>query len=278
MGTGGAGPQAQRWACPIGNKWNVGDEIVPDPRKIRLRRLRLGVLTAASAFQRELSESGTRFRVAFVTVTYAPGEVYEPRDISRLIRHYRQWCKRRGFRLRGVWCLELQERGAPHYHLVFWLPRGMTPPLPDKQGWWRKGLSNAVWARKPVSYLAKYASKGESGELPPGARLWGLVGAPVSVRASVAFACAPGWLRELCSDTPGAWLRRVRGWWVNPETGIRYRSPWRMVAASGGAACLRFDGWGPDDVCWPSLGWDAVVERPHRLPPLFRSGSRRGLL
>lgn len=90
-----------------------------------------------------------------------------------------KWGKRRGVALPIVWVAETHggggsNHGQVHYHLVVFVPRGLTPPMPDKQGWWKKGMSNCKWARSPVGYLAKYTSKGANGPpMPTGARLWG---------------------------------------------------------------------------------------------------------
>lgn len=214
-----------------------------------------------------------------VTLTYRPGAEWSARDVSGYLMHLRKWCQRRGVPLWAVWRLELQRRGAPHYHVVVWLPSELSCPKPDKQGWWRLGMSQAIWLRKPTHYIAKYTVKDEerAAELPKGARLWGLVGAPDSVGAAVAYARAPGWLRAMA--TPGAWLRKVKGWWCDPETGIKYRSPWRFDRVSGGVASLVYVGWGPEDVCWPAMGWDLPPkEKRFSLPPVRRGGSWRGLV
>ena len=66
----------------------------------------------------------------------------------------------KGIFIHYVWVLELTKRGRPHYHVLFWLPRGISMPKADKQGWWRHGMTNTVPARSPVGYLCKYTSKG----------------------------------------------------------------------------------------------------------------------
>jgi hypothetical protein len=160
---------------------------------------------------------------------------------------------------------------------MLWVPYGTLPPLPDEQGWWSKGSSNASWSgfksggpggsriRRPVAYLAKYLAKREEGELPKGARLWGLIGAPTVARVAASFACAPGWLRRLALAGrdlglfPSLVVRKLavpkQGiWWHVLESGMSFRSPWEFLQASGGAAVLRYRGFSEWDVQGPLVG------------------------
>lgn len=217
-----------------------------DNTKSRLRKMRTGVITTANYMQNYLTDHGFRFRAAMVTLTYAPGQEYHPRDVSTFLKHIRQWAKRRKVILRGLWVLELTKAGNPHYHVLLWLPRGFTIPKPDKQGWWRKGSTRIEWARKPVGYMAKYASKGTNDPLPVNARLWGAVGRPASVIAACTWWMAPAWLKGFTE--PGTLVRKVAGWWHDYSTGIEYRSPWVIDSFALGSVVLRWVGWTPDDI------------------------------
>lgn len=204
--------------------------------------------------QEELQQGGHLYRTGFVTVTYRPGEIWEPGDIRQLVKHYRQWGKRRRVKIGIVWVAEThggygENHGQVHYHLVLFLPRGLTPPLPDKQGWWRKGMSNCKWARSPVGYLAKYASKGMSDPvMPSGARLWGISGLTATVRLRLAYALAPTWLRAFCQ--PDEVVKKIaHGWWRNCTTGWEYRSPWEFEWGKDGPA-LKWRGWTEWDVAY----------------------------
>ena len=126
------------------------------------------------------------------------------------------------------------------------IPRGYTPPLPDKQGWWRKGMSNARWARSPVGYIAKYASKGTSGELPRGARLHGHIGLTEIMLALRSWSVAPVWLRQFCER--GNRLMKNGSWWRDCVTRIEYRTPWVMDGFRDGGIELRWVGWTVEDV------------------------------
>lgn len=218
-----------------------------ETRKNKLRRMRRGVLSSSRILQDQLQEGGHRYRAAMVTVTYADSAGWRPRDIAELTHRYRDWLNRRGHPARYVWVLEAQSRGTPHYHLVLWLPRGLTPPKPDRQGWWRHGHSNCKWARSPVGYMAKYASKGDSkGDLPANARLWGVAGLGGHGRNVLRWWLAPAWLRGMA--TAGDVLRHINGWWENRTIGIAYRSPWVLDTFSGGCAEFIYLGWSEEDV------------------------------
>lgn len=220
----------------------------------RMSRMRRGVISAASLVQEEMQAAGHMYRVAFVTVTYRPGETWNPGDIRSLVKHYRQWGQRRSAKLRIIWVAELHSgfganRGQVHYHLVIFVPRGVTPPMPDKQGWWQKGTSNCKWAYRPVGYLAKYASKGLRGHsLPVGARLWGVSGLGSNVRTKLVFALAPKWLQQFCQ--PGEVVKRLpHGWWRNCTTGWEYRTPWDFDWGPHGPVA-RWRGWTEADVAY----------------------------
>lgn len=219
-----------------------------ETRKNKLRRMRRGVISSAAIHQDELQDGGHRYRAALLTFTYADVDAWEPNHIAALQHHVRDWGARRGVKIRGVWVLEVQKRGAPHYHCLFFLPRGLTLPKPDKQGWWKHGFTNCKWVQRPVGYMAKYASKDESktAGLPKGARLWGVVGLGGHGRNVLRWWLAPQWLRGM--STAGDVLRKVGGWWENRTIGIAYRSPWVLDTFAGGTANFIWLGWTEDDV------------------------------
>ena len=151
----------------------------------RLRCMRRGVLFTARALEEGLASGGVRVRKAFITLTYREGMPWRPEHISATLACYVEWARRRGYHLAYAWVMELTQRGVPHYHIVMWLPLGVTPPLPDKQGWWKHGMSQAKWVRSPIGYLAKYLSKGLSGyTFPKGVRIWGSGGLTALQRMS----------------------------------------------------------------------------------------------
>ena len=222
---------------------------LPDPLLRRLSGMRKGVVIAANLISTGLQESGVRYRAALITMTYAPAVEWSAKHISECVRGYRQWCQRRDVPFQYVWVIELTKAGRPHYHMIVFLPRGITPPLPDKQGWWPHGMTNAKWAYSPVGYIAKYASKGTHGNgLPRNARLWGWGGLSDAQKVSLRFWMAPQWLRCMADEGDALRKRPVPSegtWWVNESKGIRYRTPWEVNLSR---AELRWKGWTADDV------------------------------
>lgn len=247
---------------------SIGDlvEVASDNRQRRLRRMRAGVRASARMFVDDLQAANARYRSAFITTTYRADAAWGRRDISRLLSHYRKWAKRRGIWIRYVWALELTQKGRPHYHIVMFLPRGVSPPLPDKQGWWPKGSTNAKWARNPVGYISKYASKGAhggAGDLPVHARLWGCSSMGASGRCLLLWHLAPSWLHRLVPPDEG--LKRFKSWWVNAATGWAYLSPWQHDKTCGGVVTLRYRGFTLNDIFIPQYAGHLPPD-PHIAP------------
>lgn len=206
-----------------------------DHHLTRLRRLRRAVLTAARLHDFELLD-GCRHKPAMLTLTYREVGAWNPRHISDLLRLVRQWLGRRGVRFRYVWVAELQQRGALHYHALIWLPRGLTLPKPDKQGWWPHGSTRIEWARQPAGYLVKYASKLDSKVgtgFPPGARLHGHGGLEDFGRSVAQWFNLPAWAREVC-DLAGRAVRRKGVGLVDRQSGICLPSPWGVSISPAG--------------------------------------------
>lgn len=211
----------------------------------RVSKLKLIIRGACIGFEGAAKKSGFRVRPAFCTATYAKDGQWEPNHISELMRHYKNWCKRRGVEFRCVWVAELTKRGRVHYHWVMYLPYGITPPKPDKQGWWKHGSTNVGWARKPANYLTKYASKGmqTDHQFPKGCRLYGVRGKA----GFLGWFRAPQWLRNL--SKPGQNIVKIKGWWCNRSEGWGYRSPWIFDKVSALGVEIRYVGWTSDDCC-----------------------------
>lgn len=200
--------------------------------KSRLRKMKHGVLTSARLLQEQATANGKRTRAAFVTLTYKPGEQWHGRHISETLQAARKWHKRLGLRMSYVWVAEMQQRGAVHYHIIFWLPRGYCMPKFDQRGWWPYGQSNAKWARSPVGYIAKYASKGKDGPaFPKGIRISGAGGLEAEGRRVCRWWRAPADCRETLG--PLADIRRIIGGRFDAVTGLFWDSPWRYLLVNG---------------------------------------------
>lgn len=196
-------------------------------RKRRLSRMRRAVLNGGDVLEAGYLKGGFRRRAAMLTLTYRDVDGWRASHVKECIRHIRAWAERKRFRLGYVWVAELQQRGAVHYHLVLWLPKGLTIPKPDKQGWWRHGFTNIAWARRPVGYLTKYASKGDDVQkFPRGLRLHGRGGLELPQRRVVSWWLLPRYVRAIAPEVGTVVRRAVGGGWVVTETG-EWIEPWK---------------------------------------------------
>lgn len=206
--------------------------ITDSPLHTRLKRMKRTVITTARVIQETLTTNRQKFKVAMVTLTYRDDVEWDKRHISSYLHCVRQWAKRRGHVVRYVWVMELTKRGRPHYHVVFWLPKGVSMPMADKQGWWKNGMTNSVWARKPVGYIAKYASKGlsfigdEVPQFPKGARICGYGGLDAPMVDWKCWILCPKWLKDLLDNQQFS-VRKKGSYWVVEKT-YCYSSPWRF--------------------------------------------------
>lgn len=171
-----------------------------------------------------------------LTLTYRDDVQWAPGQVSGLVRHIRQYLARKGVEMRHVWVQEFTKRGRPHYHMLLWLPLGITLPKPDKRGWWSCGFTKIEWARNAVGYIAKYASKGDSLVQPAkGARMHGNGGLTGEALLEQRWWKLPGWLRH--DVKPSDRVRRALpgsgGGFVQPDSGEVFRSPWAVFFKGG---------------------------------------------
>lgn len=247
VGTGEAGPSSPGLVCPS-TSHTFSSDIFICPEEYRDKRVRMGIVRGAEIIEMGMQSAGNRYRAAMVTTTYRPGVVYDPLQIALAVNNLRNWASRRGARVRYVWRLEFGARsGRLHYHVVVWLPRGLTMPKWDKAGWWPHGMTKMEWARRPVGYLAKYASKASTAGADEfstkGARWWGIGGLDVAGRCRLRLLMAPGWVRSKAEAMGVDIVRRVGfGWW---RIGAwEFRSPWEYLGLSlFGETMLRWRGW-----------------------------------
>lgn len=194
----------------------------------RLRRMRACVIAHADATKNIVTQGGFRWFTALVTLTYALIDGYEPEHITAYLNSLRNWASRVGFKIHYQWVMELQQRGAPHYHLLIWIPEGHLMPKPDDSGMWKHGSSNVQRATRGVGYLVKYVSKGDNSlhPMPLGARLFG-TGGDALARLARHRAGLPKWLREIIPSGGRAHRQAFAGW-VCESTGEIHRSPFVM--------------------------------------------------
>lgn len=218
-----------------------GKEAIIDPFMQRSSRCRRSILNTARMITHRLQHAHVRYQVAFITLTYADGDDWNPRHISAFLHCVRQYLKRRGWPMLGLWKAETQKRGAIHYHLLLWLPRGVNLPKPDKQGWWSWGMTNITRARNAYGYVAKYLKKEEQGNLPKGARLFGLLGLESIEKREVRWWNTPRWIREKWPVEHDP--RRAKGGgWVSSMTGEIAAAAFKFSGFvwMEGRRCIRF--------------------------------------
>ena len=207
---------------------NLPDTIRINARDSRGKKLRHNVITSARLIAEGLQEGGFRYRAVMVTLTYRPEVQWFPRHVSEFLDRARKHLHRRfAAPLIYVWVHESTKAGRPHYHVVLFLPRGITLPKPDKQGWWPHGMTRIEWARKAVGYIAKYASKG-SDDMPKGARCCGTGGMTPSQRQVRRWWRLPGRIRA--TTVPEDDVRRATGGgFVSRVTGERWEAEWEFA-------------------------------------------------
>ena len=193
-------------------------------RRRRLGRLRRNV---GSAGDQIAARNVCGFRVVpmMLTLTYTEAWLWDPLQVSRLIADVREWCRRRGWNPAYVWVMELQQRGAPHYHVIFWMRADLYLPKPDKRGWWPYGMTHVTRARRPVGYLLKYVSKLQTQfSFPRGARIHGRGGLSQDERMTVRWWVMPRYQRARCHPSDAV-VRAPGGGWTSSVTG-EWWPPW----------------------------------------------------
>jgi len=216
--------------------------ILVDRPATRLKKMRSAIITGARLHN--VQPKGFRKeRAAFITFTYRKEVEWEANHLASAMRHIRQWFKRRGHKMRSVWVMELHKDGRPHYHALVMLPRGLTIPKPDKQGWWPHGSTKIEYARNPVGYIAKYASKGTQGncKFPDGARIYGVSGLVGDALLEARWWKLPAWAREHSTPSDGLRRRASGGGILNPSTGELLLTPWRVKFSGGHVYIYRVD-------------------------------------
>jgi hypothetical protein len=143
------------------------------------------VLTFSKASRRRMLRKLARLdarRPVFVTLTY-PAEYPHPMIAKKHLAAFLKRIKRRLPDASAIWRMELQKRGAPHFHLIFFgLPFVSHATLVS---WWQEiiGVIDSVTVfvrievirskRGVMAYASKYMAKPAAvGEQPPAGRFF----------------------------------------------------------------------------------------------------------
>lgn len=226
----------------IPTKGGAGQAVWLDTKAGRLFRLKKGVMTSARLVNDRLKGAPIRWVPVMVTLTYKDAAAWRPNHISDFMNRVQMYGKRRGYKLPYVWVMELQKRGAPHYHVLIWIPARLRLPKADRQGWWAFGSTNICRVKNAVGYVAKYASKFESKdcEFPKGARIHGIGGLSGDEKRVVAWWKLP---KDLRTGDEGSvrWSKALGGGWINRDTGERMLPQWRVREAVYGAGMVSIE-------------------------------------
>lgn len=260
-GTGQGAPQAREGRACLSLKQvertrPVNDLATFDLDEMRRTRrhanVRLGArLLAAQAGQGidPATARRVRYKPVMLTLTYAEGKQYDPRDVSACLKAIKRQAARQGCQSGGnVWVSELQARGALHYHVVLWIDVRHLLAHPDKSGAWPHGMSNLLWLKDgdAAAYLAGYCSKDKHADelaaaaghrYPKGCRRYGCGGLSDAAKRVKRYAFLPRYMREQCTVDDD--VRRARGGgFASRETGQHWDSEWICVAIHGRRATI----------------------------------------
>ena len=190
--------------------------------------------------RRAYKERGIGPRMVMLTLTYEDGDTWEPNHIRSFMLELRKLLKDKLWAY--AWVLEMQERGAPHYHVMAYVAPGTDIPNPDEAGLWPHGCTRRETAKKGAYYLMKYTGKGYQKEgLPPGARMFavwiGKKQATPDELFGFRLSSAPPYLQEAIKayyeeghvNAEVRWGRRVGGGWVIKDLGEVLQSAWYLV-------------------------------------------------
>ena len=197
----------------------------------RYKRLRKSVITSAKLLLESKQRDGFRFFLAMLTLTYAPGNEWHARHISDLQKKIRRYLGKHGKSYDFVWVCELQERGAPHYHILILVPHGVRLPMPDVMGWWPHGSTRIEKVEKAIGYLIKYVSKGQDTihKFVRGQRTHGSGGLCKAAQMERRWWMAPQYVREHWPEMKSDVRRAPGGGWMSRETGEFMPSPWQFL-------------------------------------------------
>lgn len=191
------------------------------------------------------------------SLTYKDVKGWKPEDITYFLNRVRTYLYRRDIKLIYCWVAELQKRGALHYHIIIWLPKGFKLPKFQRFGWWNHGFTDQKVAKKGVGYLMKYISKTETkNKFPKNVRIYGFGGVSSVIRQKVRFYRSPQWIRNEILDDGRDYkscdIRRYKGGRVDLMTGQFFESRWFFYFFAGKPVFLFVD----DNFTMPDLFLD----------------------
>ncbi len=179
--------------------------------------------------RRNLQKAALRFpwhevgRLVLITLTYPADFPLDGRLVKRQVKElWRRWEREYGERPRGIWGLEFQDRGAPHFHAFLGMPRGVD--YDDLRGWGFVAWSSIVDFRSVLVPLVGFG--GPCAFVDP----W----AENHYRLENRFNVSPAWFAPgRSSEVIGDYLWRHTGKWAQKSVPVGYVNPGRFWGPLG---------------------------------------------
>ncbi|PDW00977.1 rolling circle replication-associated protein [Candidatus Chloroploca asiatica] len=238
-----------------GRRWNITlsngeDEHQVDSQISRLVRCQRRVKAWSDAIprlnrrlRRLYKKKNIGPRMVMVTLTYEDIDAWEPNQIRQFMQDVRKLLKDKLWAY--AWVLEMQERGAAHYHVLLYVAPGTDVPEPDKAGLWQYGCTRRETAEKGPKYILTYVGKEHQKEgLPLGARMFAVWIGKKQATAEELFgfrlSSAPPYLQkkileyyeEGIINANVRWERVFGGGWLIKDIGEILQSEWYLVRIS----------------------------------------------
>ena len=234
---------AQRWRYILCS--DEAGTFSMDSKAVRVARCSRRVHAWADALPKDsrvVRRAGRRLnigaRTVMLTLTYRDVDGWLPNQIREFMLGLR---KVLGGALYGyAWVLEMQERGAPHYHVLLYVRNKTDVPQPDSSGLWPHGVTRRETTISPF-YICKYVGKEYQKEgLPHGARMFAVQIFKYSLSSDDMLpfrkSAAPAWLAEFIDEAAELlgsslkWSRSPGGGWVIKDTGEVIPSPYTLIS------------------------------------------------
>lgn len=205
-------------------------------RKSRVANLRKTIYNFGCGVEELLA--GKSYVPWLCSLTYRDVDGWSPNDIRFFLNRVRVYLYRRGLPFVYCWVAELQKRGALHYHVMIWLPKGFKLPKFARFGWWEHGFTDQKPAQKAVGYLMKYISKDDTkNNFPKGVRIYGYGGASVEVKRRIRFFRCNKQIRSQIEASGLTYrdvdMRKVQGGKVDLCSGWFFESCWKVYFLRG---------------------------------------------
>jgi len=130
---------------------DTGEKVVVELHYRRLKKLQNNIFAWSGVVERYYPDA----LMIMVDLTYKKVDDWKPGHIRSYVKTLKG--SMGASLITWAWVMELQKRGAVHYHMLL-VTDGKWCKLPDRSGQWKWGMSKVGKARS-VYYLADYVGK-----------------------------------------------------------------------------------------------------------------------